>query len=150
MAWRYDVLELSTAVKPWLLCHLLARGGATITYLDPDIRVFGPWLRSTARARARPGADAPRHDADPGRWRAPSQIDIMIAGVYNLGYLPSAGGRDPSAARLVDRAPAPRLSRGPGLWLLRRSALVRSRARVCVRLRVVRDPEYNVAYWNSA
>ncbi len=38
----YSVLELSTAVKPWLLRHLLHdRGAPGITYLDPDIQVFG-------------------------------------------------------------------------------------------------------------
>src|SRR5271163_2173044 len=39
MALRYDVLELSAAVKPWLLAHLLNEGSPAITYLDPDIRV---------------------------------------------------------------------------------------------------------------
>ena len=38
MAAAYDVTELSTAVKPWLLHHLLQRDGVDpITYLDPDI-----------------------------------------------------------------------------------------------------------------
>src|ERR687895_161120 len=41
MAALYDVLELSTAVKPWLLRHLLgARGLERVTYLDPDIRIY--------------------------------------------------------------------------------------------------------------
>ena len=40
MAALYSVLELSTAVKPWLLRHLLNdRGVERITYLDPDIEV---------------------------------------------------------------------------------------------------------------
>ena len=43
MAARYDVLELSTAVKPWLLRHLLDdRGLERLAYLDPDIQVFAP------------------------------------------------------------------------------------------------------------
>ena len=38
----YGVLELSTAVKPWLLRHLLhERGAERVTYLDPDIQFFG-------------------------------------------------------------------------------------------------------------
>ena len=40
MATRYTALELSTAVKPWLLRHELALAPA-VTYLDPDIQVFG-------------------------------------------------------------------------------------------------------------
>ncbi len=47
MAAGYSVLELSTAVKPWLLRHLLHdRGVPDITYLDPDIQVFGSLARS--------------------------------------------------------------------------------------------------------
>src|SRR5271167_436897 len=40
MAVRYDVLELSTAIKPWLLRYLLGEGAPAITYLDPDIRIY--------------------------------------------------------------------------------------------------------------
>src|SRR5215203_3574006 len=41
MAAIYDVLELSTAVKPWLLRHLLyERGLERVAYLDPDIRLY--------------------------------------------------------------------------------------------------------------
>ena len=43
MAAMYDVTELATAVKPWLLEHLLAEGGeAPISYFDPDIRFYAP------------------------------------------------------------------------------------------------------------
>ena len=43
MAAVYDVIELSTAVKPWLLRYLLDRDGVdAVTYLDPDIRIFAP------------------------------------------------------------------------------------------------------------
>ena len=47
MALRYSVLELSTAVKPWLLRHLIEATGGPVTYLDPDIKVYG----SAERAR---------------------------------------------------------------------------------------------------
>jgi hypothetical protein len=41
MAGMYDVTELATAVKPWLLEHLLKHGeGAPIAYFDPDIRFY--------------------------------------------------------------------------------------------------------------
>src|SRR5690242_89744 len=41
MVERYTVIELSTAIKPWLLRHLLSQGRPAITYLDPDIRIYG-------------------------------------------------------------------------------------------------------------
>ena len=74
----------------------------------------------------------------------------MIAGVYNLGYVSLAPR--PEVDQLLDwwserlRARLPRRS---GLGLLRRPALVRPRARAsCQDLAIVRDPQYNVAYWN--
>ena len=40
LAVMYDVMELATAVKPWLLKTLLARGATEVTYFDPDIEIF--------------------------------------------------------------------------------------------------------------
>src|SRR4051794_35352892 len=40
MSVMYDVKELSTALKPWLLEHLLATAGGPVVYLDPDVGVF--------------------------------------------------------------------------------------------------------------
>ena len=42
MAMIYDITELSTAVKPWLLRTLLDRGLTDVTYVDPDVQVFAP------------------------------------------------------------------------------------------------------------
>ena len=75
MALRYSVLELSTAVKPWLLRHLMAETGGPVTYLDPDIKIYGSLQRLdelAARTRGRP--DPAQHRADPadGHRRARS------------------------------------------------------------------------------
>src|SRR3954462_3830902 len=43
MAVMYNVLELSTAVKPWLLRYLLAQSAdGAVVYLDPDMRLYAP------------------------------------------------------------------------------------------------------------
>src|SRR6185295_7405733 len=39
---RYDVMELSTAVKAYVLQWLFERGHGKVLYLDPDIWVFAP------------------------------------------------------------------------------------------------------------
>ncbi len=152
MAARYSVLELSTAVKPWLLRHLHGQTGAARSPTwTPTSRCIGSLERlDRARGGARPGADPPQHRADPAGRQAPSQIDIMIAGVYNLGYVSLAPR--PDVERLLDwwaDRLLPRLPRRSGLRLLRRPALVRSRRPGFVTdFAIVRDPEYNVAYWN--
>ena len=61
MAMRYSVLELSTAVKPWLLRHLMSETGAPVTYLDPDIRIYG-----SLKPAGRPGCLS-RGRADPAQ-----------------------------------------------------------------------------------
>jgi glycosyltransferase involved in cell wall biosynthesis len=150
MAIRYSVLELSTAVKPWLLRHLMSETGAPITYLDPDIKIYGSLAHLDELAAAHGVVLTPHNSTPiPADGRMPSQVDIMIAGAFNLGYVsvaPSAG-----VDRLLD------------WWAdrLRRDCRVDPRWGYFVDQRwfdlapgfladvaIVRDPEYNVAYWN--
>jgi len=150
MALRYSVLELSTAVKPWLLRHLLQETGGPVTYLDPDIRIFGPLDRLDELAVARGLVLTPHNSRPvPQDGRRPSQIDIMIAGVYNLGYVTLA--LRPEIESLLDWW-ADRLLRDCRVdpvwgyfvdqrWFDLAPGLVSE-------LEILRDPEFNVAYWN--
>ena len=150
MAMRYSVLELSTAVKPWLLRHLMRETGGPVTYLDPDIRIYGSLERLDELA-AEHGVVLIPHNNEPipPDGRSPSQVDIMIAGVFNLGY--------------VTLAPRPEVDTLIDWWAdrLRRDCRVDPTWGYFVDQRwfdlapgfltdlaVVRDPEYNVAYWN--
>jgi SAM-dependent methyltransferase len=151
MAALYDVLELSTAVKPWLLRHLLnVRGCQTLAYLDPDIQLFDRLdeleaLLHEHRLVVTPHLTAPM----PRDGRKPSETDILIAGTYNLGFIGLAPGPDTDALldwwgeRLeTDCVVAP--ERGffvDQRWIDFAPGLVPS-------FHVLRDPGYNVAYWN--
>ena len=151
MAARYELLELSTAVKPWLLRQQLRAGAKSITYLDPDIQVFGP-LEALHERAIRHGLVLTPHNTRPipDDGRRPTQIDIMIAGVYNLGYV-SVAGR-PDIDELLDWW-CERLTRDCRVdpvygyfvdqrWFDLAPGFVRSHS-------IVREPEYNVAYWNA-
>ncbi len=150
MALGYSVLELSTAVKPWLLRHLMGQTGGPVTYLDPDIKVYGS-LSPLDELAARHGVVLIPHNSEPlpTDGRKPTQLDIMIAGVYNLGYVSVAPGAD--VDRLLD------------WWAerLRYDCRVDPSVGIFVDQRwfdlapgflsdfaIVREPEYNVAYWN--
>ena len=150
MAVRYTVLELSTAVKPWLMRHLMGKTGAPITYLDPDIRVYGPLGRLEELA-ARHGMVLIPHNTEaiPPDGRFPTQLDIMKAGVYNLGYATVAPR--PDVERMLDwwaerlRIDC-RVDPASGYFVDQRwfdlvPAFLEDYA-------VVRDPEYDLAYWN--
>ena len=150
MALRYSVLELSTAVKPWLLRHLLAQTGEPVTYLDPDIQVFGS-LHSLQERAAAHGVVLIPHNTKPipQDGRRPSQVDVMIAGSYNLGYVSLAPG--PDVERLLDWW-ADRLRRDCRVdptwgyfvdqrWFDLAPGFLSD-------LAIARDPEFNLAYWN--
>ena len=46
---RYSLLELSTATKPWFFRFLFQQGFERVLYLDPDIVLYAP-LEETVRA----------------------------------------------------------------------------------------------------
>ena len=150
MALRYSVLELSTAVKPWLLRHLMAETGEPVTYLDPDIKIFGSLTRLDELAAEHGLALIPHNSVPiPADGRSPSQVDVMIAGIYNLGYV--SVSRRPEVERLLGWW-SDRLERDCRVdpvwgyfvdqrWFDLAPGFVSD-------LAIVREPEYNVAYWN--
>ena len=151
MAGLYDVLELSTAVKPWLLRRLLrdAPDGGVL-YLDPDMRVYAPLTELFGLVRDHDVVLCPHNLAPmPRDGRRPTEQDILIAGVYNLGFLGLRAGApadalldwwgerlrtdcivDPERGFFVDQR-----------WMDFAPALTE-------RFHVLRDPGFNVAYWN--
>lgn len=98
MRMLYDVRELSTAVKPFLLRTLLEQHDHA-AYIDPDIRIYRPmeFIADLAREHGlvlTPHATRPF----PRDGHMPAETDIMIAGMYNLGFC--CVGRD--AADFLD------------------------------------------------
>ena len=88
MAFRYDVLELCTAVKPWLLAFLRDRHGLDrVFYLDPDILVLDR-LHGLESALAEHDAVLTPHLCEPAEagWR-PGERGLLRAGTFNLGFI---------------------------------------------------------------
>jgi glycosyltransferase involved in cell wall biosynthesis/SAM-dependent methyltransferase len=147
MAGIYGVMELATAVKPWLIETLMRSGSSEVCYLDPDIEVFAPLddLQSAAREHGivlTPHATAPL----PRDGLKTDETSILAAGIYNLGFIVvGQGGRaflefwkerlrrecviDPEHMRFVDQRWVDFV---PGMY-----------DHV-----ILRDPTINVAYWN--
>ena len=153
MAAMYDVLELSTAVKPWLLRHLMReRGADRLLYLDPDIRLFDPLDEVEALLGEHSVVVTPHlSEPMPRDGGKPSERDILESGSYNLGFFGIADGAE--AHRLLDWwsqrletdcivAPTEALFVDQR-WMDLAPGLVES-------FHVLRDPGYNVAYWNLA
>jgi glycosyltransferase involved in cell wall biosynthesis/SAM-dependent methyltransferase len=151
MAASYDIMELSTSVKPWLLRHLLERQGVdSVIYLDPDIQIFDSLEEVVERALRHDVVLTPHFTAPlPRDGGKPSEEDILIAGSYNLGFIALGSGQtahalldwwserlenhclnEPEQGRFVDQR---WIDLAPGLW---------------PGIDVLRDTAFNVAYWN--
>lgn len=151
MATAYDVVELSTAVKPWLLRYLLdTRKMDSVVYLDPDIRIYDrideiePLMDEYGLVLI-PHATAPM----PRDGKKPSEADILIAGVYNLGFIGVKSG--PETDELLDwwserlRTDC-RVAPEQGYFVDQR--WIDFVHGIAPDFYVLKDPGYNVAYWN--
>ncbi len=151
MAFRYTVLEFNTAVKPDCIEYMMDQAGYdAVIYLDPDIQVFAALARvhdalaGGASCVLTPHIRAPLDDDG-----IPSDIDLMRAGTFNLGF--AAFANTPEARRFLTwwkrklRVHC-RVDLEQGLFVDQRFADFAPS--FLDRLAVIRDPGYNVAYWN--
>jgi len=92
MAAMYDVTELATAVKPWLLEHLLMQPDAVpIAYFDPDIRFYAPIDEIERLVLEHELVLTPHITAPiPDDSKQPGELDLMASGTYNLGFVAMA------------------------------------------------------------
>jgi len=151
MAAIYDVLEFSTAVKPWLLRYLLEeRGLERVAYFDPDIRVYDRLDEIEELSREHELVLIPHITSPlPRDGERPSEADILISGTYNLGFISLERGSrtyellDWWSERLkTDCVVAPDV----GYFVDQRwMDFVHG---VMPNFYVLRDHSYNVAYWN--
>jgi glycosyltransferase involved in cell wall biosynthesis len=147
---RYDIMELNTAVKPFMFQHLLRKGHETVLYFDPDIQIFSRLDQILEPLRGGASFVLTPHLCAPAEGDAyPDDIGIMRAGIYNLGFLG------------VHACPE---SESILAWWARRlqyQCISDQNAGIFVdqkfmdllpgfsdRARILRDPTLNVAYWN--
>lgn len=147
MAMIYDVMELATAVKPWLLRSLLDQGLSSVAYLDPDIKVYDNLEELSALAEEHGFVLTPhllRPIARDGK--NPSELDILISGTYNLGFIAVGGASRPFLSWWEERLARDCLHDvGRGLFVDQRWIDL---AVHYFGHHAVRDDGFNVAYWN--
>ena len=150
-AFRYDVMEFSTAIKPYMFRWIFSNSKAQkVVYIDPDILVLSPLdkvmslLDQGASAVLTPHLTSRIDDA-----YLPNENSMLQVGVYNLGFI--ALSRHEEALKLVSWW-CERLERGAivdlanGLFTDQKWADLMP----CLfgDVAVLRDPGYNAAYWN--
>ncbi|HEX3580641.1 MAG TPA: hypothetical protein VH087_02685 [Thermoanaerobaculia bacterium] len=148
LSFRYSMIELDTAVKPWLIAHLFERGYDRVIYLDPDIVVYSrlaeldrddpPFITLT------PHLTTPVEDEAHARERS-----ILLAGAWNLGFL--AVTRDPQLDAFLTWWKG-RLARAcvvePEQGLFADQKWIDLVPGLFDRVAALRHEGYNVAYWN--
>jgi FkbM family methyltransferase len=146
MATAYSVTELATAVKPYLLREL-RKTSDVVMYIDPDIEVFAPMPELAELALAHGIVLTPHFlQPLPRDGKEPSEAAIMGSGIFNLGFVATGPGSegflDFWAERLRhDAIVAPQLQLFTDQrWVDQVPALFPHT--------VLRDPGFNVAYWN--
>lgn len=91
LKYRYTILELNTAIKPFVLEHCLNLNPdlQAIAYIDPDIKIYSPmievWkplLENQANCCLTPHMLSPTDDDF-----HPSLLNIIQSGTYNLGFI---------------------------------------------------------------
>ena len=152
MAFRYSVMEMNTAIKPSCIAHLFARGYEAAVYLDPDILVLRPLEAVTEALEA--GADmvlTPHLCAPLEDGKHPGEVEILQSGTYNLGFGAFANTDDTRAfvAWWARRLRYSCVVDVPG-GLFVDQRFVDLAPGYVDRVHVLRDPGYNVAYWNQA
>lgn len=146
MATAYSVTELATSVKPYLL-RSLRRQADVVCYFDPDIQVFAPMPELVDLAMAHQIVLTPHVlEPIPRDDKEPEEVVVAAAGVFNLGFI----GTGPGSERFLD------------FWAerLRQDAIISREQQLFTDQRwvdlvpamfehhVLRDPGFNVAYWN--
>ena len=151
MAFRYDITEFNTAIKPASFRYIFDQNEHdSVVYIDPDILVISPLLEMQqlldegAQAVLTPHICEPVEDGE-----KPDDLSMLNAGIYNLGFLAlrrtadTVGFVDWWHRKLVRDC---RIDLEQGLfvdqkWVDLLPAFVANTA-------ILRHPGYNVAYWN--
>ncbi len=150
-AFRYDIMELNTAVKPFVFQHLLETlDYDAALYFDPDIEVFRPLETIVQHLAGGASFTLTPHMCDPCEDGAePNDLTIMRAGVYNLGFLGASRGEETSRvlawwARRLRYECVNEQQRG----IFVDQKFMDLTPSFAPHTRILHDTTLNVAYWN--
>ena len=148
---KYNITELNTAVKPLFIKYLFEKENASqVLYIDPDIYIYD---RLDGVFEGLENHDAvftphiltPMPDFD----HIPNEISIMQSGCFNLGFV--AMKNTPQIIDFLDwwwkRLEVYSIS-APEKGLFTDQKWMDYACSLLDRVCVLRDPGYNVAYWN--
>jgi len=148
---KYGVVELCTAVKPYLLTFLLTTRKCTkVAYLDPDILILAPLSDLFGRLDDHEILLTPHVDKDyPDDGLTPDDSTLLRYGAFNLGFIGVRSSCNALAflewwqKKLFDKCLA-----APEAGYFVDQRFVDIALSLFPGFGIVRDPGYNVAWWN--
>ena len=148
MAFQFDILELNTDVKPFML-QRLATEYEYFYYLDPDIHVYGSLAGLTRRLDGNTAIITPHITSPIDDDKKPAEVDFLKAGMYNLGFF---GARACEESQRLLRWWGQRCStlgfNDPRQGLFVDQRLIDFAPALFGGVVIERSPVYNAAYWN--
>lgn len=147
---KYTMVELSTAVKPYALEFLLHQYSCdTAIYFDPDIKLYNGLFELLEKLSDHTLVLIPHLTAPLEDDRRPNDLDILRSGAYNLGFIGVRRCTDTMdflrwwRTKLYDHCV---VDLAKGLFVDQR--WIDLAPGMFPGIYVLRDPGYNVAYWN--
>lgn len=88
MAFKYNVIEFSTSIKPFCIDYLFNKGYENVLYIDPDIYVYKSLNEIFEILKSKSIVLTPHRCTMFDNMRGPtSELIVSLVGVYNLGFL---------------------------------------------------------------
>jgi hypothetical protein len=150
MAYKYSLIELNSAIKPFAMRWLFENGAKFVTYIDPDCYLYSPLdevfeqLSAGANIVLTPHATQPIDDG-----KTPGEVDFLRVGTFNLGFI---AVQDSLETRRFLQWWSDRLSDlcvlDPVSGLFVDQKWMDLAPSFFEGVSVLRHPGYNVAYWN--
>jgi hypothetical protein len=84
----YDVVELATSLKPFMLHHLLQIGASEVTYLDPDIKIYSH-IHTSINTHEGSVISLTPHRLTPSSLQSMRSLEKVFLkyGSFNLGFI---------------------------------------------------------------
>ena len=88
MAFKYNVIEFSTSIKPFCIDYLFNKGYENVLYIDPDIYVYQSLKGIFDILESKSIVLTPHRCTMFDDMRGPtSELIVSLVGVYNLGFI---------------------------------------------------------------
>jgi len=86
MAYKYNLTEFCTAIKPAAFQYLIQQGYDEVIYFDPDIYVFSPLTKIWEELQSHDMVLTPHVAGIHPHYQGEDEWAICVTGIFNLGF----------------------------------------------------------------